>query len=128
MVPNAQNYVSVTGTVTRKPELRATPSGKYNAELLLAVSRGFKREDGTDWIRVRCWQKTAELAAQYLDKGSRVQVMGRLRGDWYDSKEGKTRLSLEVVADQVQFLSPPRSAGSGELGEVQPERGRRAAA
>lgn len=128
MVPNAQNYVSVTGTVTRRPELRATPTGKWNAELLLAVSRGFKREDGTDWVRVRCWQKTAELATQYLDKGSRVQVMGRLRGDWYDSKDGKTRLGLEVVADQVQFLSRPRAAGSGEAGEAQSGPGRRSAA
>lgn len=126
-MPNAQNYVSVTGTVTRRPELRATPTGKWNAELLLAVSRGFKREDGTDWVRVRCWQKTAELATQYLDKGSRVQVMGRLRGDWYDSKDGKTRLGLEVVADQVQFLSRPHSTAEGQSADV-PSQGRRSAA
>lgn len=127
-MPNAQNYVSVMGTVTRKPDLRATPTGKVNAELLLAISRGFKREDGTDWIRVRCWQKTAELAAHYLDKGSRVQVMGRLRGDWYDSKDGKTRLGLEVVADQVQFLSRPRTAGFDDSGEAHQVPGRRSAA
>lgn len=127
-MPNAQNYVSVMGTVTRKPELRATPTGKYNAELLLAVSRGFKREDGTDWIRVRCWQKTAELAAQYLDKGARVQVMGRLRGDFYDSKDGKTRLGQEVVADQVQFLSRPRAGASDPSSEPPPSQGRRSAA
>lgn len=127
-MPKAQNYVTVTGTVTRRPDLRATPNGKYNAELLLAVSRGFKREDGTDWIRVRCWQKTAEWAAQYLEKGARVQVMGRLRGDWYDAKDGKTRLGLEVVADQVEALSRPRATTPDESSEPRSTQGRRAAA
>lgn len=112
------------GTVAVRPELRATQSGKYRTELLLAVSRGFKREDGTDWIRVMAWEKTAELCAQYLDKGSKVQVQGRLRGDWYESKEtGKKRLGMEIVANKVEFLSrPPRRGPEQDDPEPEPQR------
>ena len=106
------NYVNVSGTVARKPELAFTPNAKARAELLLAVSRGRKRDDGTDWIRVTVWERTAEACVKYLEKGARVQVDGSLRGDWYDSREtGKTKLGMEVVGRRVDFLSPPSGRG-----------------
>jgi single stranded DNA-binding protein len=106
------NYVNVTGTVARKPELYFTGNAKARAELLLAVSRGHKREDGTDWIRVIAWENTAQACVKYLEKGARVQVDGRLRGDFYPSKEtGKTKLGMEVVARRVDFLSRPSGRG-----------------
>ena len=108
------NYVNVSGTVARRPELYFTGNAKARAELLLAVSRGRKREDGTDWVRVTVWERTAEACVKYLEKGARVQVDGRLRGDWYDSKEtGKTKLGMEVVGQRVDFLSRPPGRGPG---------------
>ena len=108
------NYVNVIGTVARKPELAFTPNAKAKAELLLAVSRGRKREDGTDWVRVIVWERTAEACVKYLEKGARVQVDGRLRGDFYPSKEtGKTKLGMEVVGQRVDFLSRPSGRGLG---------------
>jgi single-strand DNA-binding protein len=102
------NYVNVTGTVARKPEPMYTPSGKLRSELLLAVSRGRRREDGTDWIRAVVWERTAEACVRYLEKGATVQVTGRLRGDFYDSKEtGKKKLGMEVIGQRVDFLSRP---------------------
>ena len=113
------NYVNVSGTVARKPELAFTPNAKARAELLLAVSRGRKRDDGTDWIRVIVWERTAEACVKYLEKGARVQVDGRLRGDWYDSREtGKTKLGMEVVGQRVDFLSRPSSRGSAPSSDV----------
>jgi single-strand DNA-binding protein len=80
---------------------------------LLAVDRGFGRDSGTDWIRVVIWGKAAESAAQYLDKGSKIALSGRLVGNFYKSKEsGKDKLDMEVATSQVQFLSSPRSAGA----------------
>ena len=108
------NYVNVSGTVARKPELAFTPNAKARAELLLAVSRGRKRDDGTDWIRVTVWERTAEACVKYLEKGARVQVDGRLRGDFYPSKEtGKTKLGMEVIGQRVDFLSRPSGRGPG---------------
>ena len=107
------NYVNVSGTVARKPELFFTPNAKARAELLLAVSRGRKRDDGTDWIRVVVWENTAQACVKYLEKGARVQVDGRLRGDFYDSKEtGKKKLGMEVVGQRVDFLSRPSGRGA----------------
>ena len=113
------NYVNVSGTVARKPELYFTGNAKARAELLLAVSRGRKRDDGTDWIRVTVWERTAEACVKYLEKGARVQVDGRLRGDWYDSREtGKTKLGMEVVGRRVDFLSPPSGRGPAPSSEA----------
>src|SRR5919197_2759290 len=113
------NYVNVSGTVARKPDLAFTPNAKAKAEPLLAVSRGRKRDDGTDWIRVIVWERTAEACVKYLEKGARVQVDGRLRGDWYDSREtGKTKLGMEVVGRRVDFLSLPSDHGTAPSTEA----------
>ena len=114
----AANYVNVSGTVARKPEPMYTPSGKFRTELLLAVSRGRKRDDGTDWIRVVVWENTAEACVRHLEKGAVVGVNGRLRGDFYESKEGKKRLGLEVIGQRVDFLSRPSGRGQGPSSEA----------
>ena len=124
----AANYVNVGGTVARKPEPMYTPSGKFRTELLLAVSRGRKRDEA-DWIRVVVWENTAEACVRYLEKGATVQVTGRLRGDWYDSKEtGKKKLGMEVIGQRVDFLSrasgrgsAPSTDGNGSGPEEPPE-------
>lgn len=78
-----------TGTLARNPELREVGEKRQpRAELLLAVDRGYGRDSGTDWYQVVCWGRTAETAARYLEKGSRVSITGHLRGDSTSRRTG----------------------------------------
>jgi single-strand DNA-binding protein len=97
------NHITLTGRLTRDPELRYTPNGVAVANFDLAVPRpGEKKE--TDFIRIIAWKKTAELCADYLKKGRQVAVEGRLQIRSYETQDGQKRRVAEVVANQVQFL------------------------
>src|SRR3981081_4597679 len=76
--------------------------------LLLAVNRPGK-DKGADFVRVVVWNKTAENCAKFLDKGSKVAVAGRIRGE-FGEKEGRKQLAFEVVAERVSFLDSRSSA------------------
>lgn len=95
------------GRLTRDPETRTTPSGKSVTSFSLAVDRQ-GQDDQADFFDVTAWEKTGELVAQYLSKGRRCLVQGRLRQDSWDDKEsGKKRSKVEVVAFDVTFLDGP---------------------
>jgi single-strand DNA-binding protein len=101
------NQVILMGRLTRDPETRSTASGKTVTSFSLAVDRG-GQDDTADFFDVTAWEKTGELVAQYLSKGRRVLVQGRLRQDSWDDKEtGKKRSKVEVVAGDVTFLDGP---------------------
>ncbi len=105
------NQVILMGRLTRDPETRTTPSGKSVTSFSLAVDRG-GQDDQADFFDVTAWEKTGELVAQYLSKGRRCLVQGRLRQDSWDDKEtGKKRTRVEVVAFDVTFLDGPNSGG-----------------
>ena len=92
------NQVILMGRLTRDPETRTTPSGKTVTSFSLAVDRQ-GQDDQADFFDVTAWEKTGELVAQYLTKGRRALVQGRLRQDSWDDKEtGKKRTRVEVVA------------------------------
>jgi len=103
------NRVFLIGHLARDPEMRYTPSGTAVTTFTLAVSRP-KTKDGAeqqpDWINCVVWQKTAENCANFLRKGSKVLLEGRIQTRSYDDKEGKKRYVTEVVGENVQFLSP----------------------
>lgn len=100
------------GRLTRDPETRTTPSGKTVTSFSLAVDRG-TQDDQADFFDVTAWEKTGELVAQYLSKGRRCLVQGRLRQDSWDDKDtGKKRSKVEVVAFDVTFLDGPNSGDS----------------
>ena len=109
------NQVILMGRLTRDPETRTTTSGKTITSFSLAVDRG-GQEDATDFFDVTAWEKLGELVNQYLSKGRRCLVQGRLRQDSWDDKEtGKKRSKVEVVATDVTFLDGPNgdnAAGS----------------
>lgn len=114
------NRVVLVGRLTRDPELRYTPSGVAVATFSLAVNRTFSNSQGdreADFINIVAWRQLAELCANYLKKGSQAALEGRLQTRSYDNKEGKRVFITEVVADNVQFLSPAgekrESGGSG---------------
>lgn len=107
------NQVILMGRLTRDPEVRTTTSGKTITSFSIAVDRG-GQEDAADFFDVTAWEKLGELVSQYLSKGRRCLVQGRLRQDSWDDKEtGKKRTRIEVVASDVTFLDGPNDGGSG---------------
>ncbi|MFY9228321.1 MAG: single-stranded DNA-binding protein [Candidatus Microsaccharimonas sp.] len=101
------NQVILMGRLTRDPEQRTTTTGKVIANFSIAVDRG-GQDDAADFFEITAWEKLGELVMQYLGKGRRVLVQGRLRQDSWDDKEtGKKRSRVEVTATDVTFLDGP---------------------
>lgn len=106
------NQVILMGRLTRDPEARTTTSGKTIASFSIAVDRGGD-SDAADFFEITAWEKLGELVIQYLGKGRRVLVQGRLRQDSWDDKEtGKKRSRVEVTATDVTFLDGPSDGNS----------------
>lgn len=107
------NQVILMGRLTRDPETRTTPSGKSVTSFSLAVDR-VGQDDQADFFDVTAWEKTGELVQQYLTKGRRALIQGRLRQDSWDDKEtGKKRSRVEVTATDVTFLDGPSDNNGG---------------
>jgi len=107
------NQVILMGRLTRDPETRTTTTGKTIASFSLAVDRG-GQDDQADFFEITAWEKLGELVSQYLSKGRRCLVQGRLRQDSWDDKEtGKKRSRVEVVATDVTFLDGPSGDSAG---------------
>ena len=103
------NYVSMIGRLTKTPEIRQTNTGKNACTFTLAVNRRYKGADGkttADFFSVQAWDKLAELCARYLDKGSKVFISGELRNRSYEAKDGSKRTITEIIANEVEFLTP----------------------
>lgn len=119
------NKVMLMGNLTRDPELRYIPSGQAVTTFTIAVNRtynsqtGEKKED-VSFIRIVVWAKRAEVCNEYLKKGSPVFVEGRLQSRAWDAPDGGKRSTLEVIAQNVQFLSSGRGAASRSSGETIP--------
>lgn len=110
------NQVIIMGRLTRDPEMRTTTTGKTIASFSLAVDRQ-GQDDQADFFDVTAWEKLGELVNQYLSKGRRCLVQGRLRQDSWDDKEtGKKRTRIEVVATDVTFLDGPNGGEGASSG------------
>lgn len=104
------NKAMMIGNLTRDPETRHTTSGMQVTSFTIAVNtRRGQGKDETLYIKIETWQKTAELCAQYLQKGAMVLVEGRLKLEEYESRDGQKRRDPVIVADRVQF--GPKSSG-----------------
>ena len=99
------NVVTLIGNLASDVELRDVGEDRQVANFLLAVDRPGKEE--ADFVRVSTWNKQAEICAQYLAKGRKVAIDGRLRSSSWEDDDGNKRNSVDVVANRVQFLSPP---------------------
>ncbi len=107
------NQVILMGRLTKDPEQRSTTSGKTIVSFSIAVDRG-GQEDAADFFNVNAWEKLGELVMQYLSKGRRVLVQGRLRQDRWDDKEtGKKQSRIEVTATDITFLDGPSAGQDG---------------
>jgi single-strand DNA-binding protein len=112
------NQVTLMGNLTRDPELRQTPTGQNVTSFSLALNRSYKDQSGewqeaTDYIDIVCWGPLAERVAQYLSKGRRCLVQGRLQSRSWE-QDGAKRSKVEVLANDVTFLD---SRGAGEGGD-----------
>ena len=121
--------IIIVGNLGRDPEMRYTPAGKAVTSFSVAVSDGFGESKKTIWFRVSAWEKQAETCNQYLKKGSRVLIEGRLQADeagnprqWAD-QSGEKRASYEVTAVTVRFLSSaePHEAAAHDAAAAEPE-------
>jgi single-strand DNA-binding protein len=99
------NSVQLIGNLATDVELRDVADEKKVANFLLAIDRG-SRDGGADFVWISAWDRQAELCAQYLGKGGRVAVDGRLKSRTWE-QDGKRRDAIEVVARRVEFLSAP---------------------
>lgn len=102
------NQVILMGNLTRDPEMRQTPNGQSVVSFGLALNRAYKGADGewqeaTDFVNVVAWAQLAERIEQYLRKGSRCLVQGRLQSSSWE-QDGQKRSKLEVIANDVTFL------------------------
>ena len=117
------NKVLLIGNLTSEPQLRYTANNIPVASFTIAVNRNRTKEDGTketDFINIIVWNKRAENVKNYLDKGSKVGISGRLQVRKYQNERGENRYVTEVVADEVEFLNSKKS-GLDEKNPVKSE-------
>jgi single-strand DNA-binding protein len=121
------NKVMIIGNVGTDPEMRFSPNGNPVTTFRIATSRIFTTSEGerrqeTEWFTVVTWSKLAESCNQFLTKGRRAYVEGRLRTRSWESQDGQRRSRVEIVADRVLFLDRGATAPLNEdVGEVTKE-------
>lgn len=111
------NKVILVGNLTRDPELSETPTGVAVCRFSIAVSRDYANADGTretDFFNITVWRGRAENCGKYLKKGNKVAIVGSLQNRSYDDKDGNKRYVTDVVASEVEFLTPRGTQGDAE--------------
>jgi single-strand DNA-binding protein len=103
------NKIIIVGNLGRDPELRYTPQGTAVCNFSVATTEKRRDKSGefqdvTTWFRVTLWEKKAEVAAKYLQKGKPVYIEGRLKIDEWTDRDGNTRYTLDVTATDMQFI------------------------
>lgn len=119
------NKVMLIGNLTRDPELRYVPSGSAVATFTLAVNRVYNTQSGekkeqTSFLRIVVWGRRAEVCGEYLSKGSPVFIEGRLQSREWEAQDGQKRSTVEVIADNVQFLRSGTKQGASQGAAAQP--------
>lgn len=100
------NKLILIGNLTRDPETRTTPSGKTVCGFDIAVNERRGGQDNTTYFRISAWEKLGEICQRGLSKGKKVSVVGSVSARAYTDRNGKANASLEVSAQDVEFLSP----------------------
>jgi single-strand DNA-binding protein len=113
------NTVLIAGHLTRDPAVKRLANDRTVADFGLAINRRYKGPDGelkedATFVDIEAWGRTAELAGQYLNKGSPCFVEGRLKYETWQAKDGTRRTTLKVVAENIQFLRNKPKSGEEE--------------
>lgn len=110
------NKLTIIGNLTRDPESRTTASGSNVCSFTVAVNRRRSSQNANqpeaDFFRVSAWNALGENCQRYLSKGRKVAVVGRVSVSTYQGQDGATRASLEVMAEDVEFLTPRSEDGA----------------
>lgn len=121
------NKVILIGNLGRDPEVRYTPSGLAVANVTIATSENWKdkqtgeNQERTEWHRVVFYQRLAEIAGEYLRKGSKIYVEGRLQTrKWQDKTTGQDRYSTEIIANEMQMLDSKGGSAASDAGYEKP--------
>lgn len=117
------NKAIIIGNLGKDPEMRYMPSGDAICNFSLATTDSWKDKNGekqekTEWHRISMFGKLAEIAGEYLKKGSQVYVEGRIQTRKWTNKEGQDQYTTEIVADKMQMLGGRSSGGGGNSFEV----------
>lgn len=108
------NKLTIIGNLTRDPELRTTQSGLSVCSFTVAVNRRRSQNNEADYFRITVWRELAEICQKYLAKGRKVAVCGPVAVSTYTANDGSTRATLEVTADEVEFLTPAADAAPAQ--------------
>ena len=120
------NKVLLIGNLGADPETRYTPSNTAVTNLRLATSDSWRdrqtgeQQERTEWHRVVCFNRLAEIAAEYLRKGSKVYIEGRLQTRKWQGQDGQDRYTTEIVANDMQMLDSRGGGGGGGFGQSDP--------
>lgn len=120
------NKVILIGNLGADPETRYTPSNTAVTNLRLATSDSWRdrqtgeQQERTEWHRVVCFNRLAEIAAEYLRKGSKVYIEGRLQTRKWQGQDGQDRYTTEIVANDMQMLDSRGGGGGGGFGQSDP--------
>jgi single-strand DNA-binding protein len=114
------NKVQMTGRLGADPEMRFTPQGNAVTTFRVASNRSWRTAEGeahedTEWFRVVAWNKLAEICNQWLSKGSRVYVEGRMQTRQWQDQEGQTRYLSEVIANDIIILDSRRDSATPQI-------------
>ena len=116
------NKVTLIGNLGKDPEVKYTPQGKPVAKFSLATNERYKDKDGqwqdrTEWHNIVLWERLAEIAGEYLKKGGKVYIEGRIRTDsWDDKQTGQKKYMTNIIGNEIILLSGRGEAGGGEGG------------
>ncbi len=110
------NHITICGNLGGDPELRTTNSGKSVCEFSMASTN----RDRTTWFKVVCWDRQAEIAHEYLRKGDKPTVFGRMESEQWEDNDGNNRLSWKVTAFNIVLPQRERGASSGTLRQESP--------
>lgn len=115
------NKVILIGNLGADPEIRYTQNGTPVASFNIATTERRKGQDGqvqelTEWHRIIAWQRLAEICGEYLAKGSKVYIEGRLQTRKWKDQNGNDRYTTEIVAREMKMLSPRNTGGGSEYG------------
>jgi single-strand DNA-binding protein len=113
------NKAILVGNLGADPEIRYTQSGTQVATFSVATTDRWKGQDGqmqesTEWHRVVAWQRLAEICGEYLNKGSKVYIEGKIQTRKWQDQNGNDRYTTEIVAREMKMLSPKGGSGGGD--------------
>ena len=117
------NKIMLIGNLGRDPEMNYTPGGTAVTKFSLAVNRITKsatgeRQEETEWFNIVAWRQLAETCNHYLKKGQKVFIEGRLTQRKYTDKNGVERLAIEVIANDMEMLTPKSQGGQGSSSDT----------